>query len=69
MGTTVRTGRMSTMEKSLDVDVPVQRAYNQWTQFESFSAVHGRGGLRHRDAPGAGAAGPIDAMRSDPTGP
>ena len=24
------------VEKSIDVDVPVQTAYNQWTQFESF---------------------------------
>jgi uncharacterized membrane protein len=27
---------MSTVEKSIDVDVPVSTAYNQWTQFESF---------------------------------
>jgi uncharacterized membrane protein len=27
---------MSTVEKSIDVDVPVTTAYNQWTQFESF---------------------------------
>jgi uncharacterized membrane protein len=27
---------MSTVEKSVDVDVPVDTAYNQWTQFESF---------------------------------
>lgn len=27
---------MSTIEKSIDVDVPVRTAYNQWTQFESF---------------------------------
>lgn len=27
---------MATMEKSIDVNVPVQTAYNQWTQFESF---------------------------------
>ena len=26
---------MSTVEKSIDVDVPVGTAYNQWTQFES----------------------------------
>ena len=25
---------MSTIEKSIDVNVPVQTAYNQWTQFE-----------------------------------
>jgi uncharacterized membrane protein len=27
---------MSTIEKSITVDVPVSTAYNQWTQFESF---------------------------------
>ncbi|CCH29917.1 SRPBCC family protein [Actinosynnema sp. NPDC047251] len=27
---------MTTIEKSVDVDVPVTTAYNQWTQFESF---------------------------------
>jgi uncharacterized membrane protein len=27
---------VSTIEKSIDVDVPVHTAYNQWTQFESF---------------------------------
>ena len=27
---------MSTVHKSVDVDVPVSTAYNQWTQFESF---------------------------------
>lgn len=27
---------MSTIEKSIDVHVPVRTAYNQWTQFESF---------------------------------
>ena len=27
---------MSTITKSVDVDVPVRTAYNQWTQFESF---------------------------------
>lgn len=27
---------MSTIEKSIDVDVPLQTAYNQWTQFEEF---------------------------------
>jgi uncharacterized membrane protein len=27
---------VSTVEKSIDVDVPVSTAYNQWTQFESF---------------------------------
>lgn len=27
---------MSQVEKSVDVDVPVSTAYNQWTQFESF---------------------------------
>lgn len=27
---------MATVEKSIDVDVPVSTAYNQWTQFETF---------------------------------
>jgi uncharacterized membrane protein len=27
---------MGSMMKSIDVDVPVRTAYNQWTQFESF---------------------------------
>lgn len=29
---------MKTIEQSIDVDVPVRTAYNQWTQFEEFSA-------------------------------
>jgi uncharacterized membrane protein len=29
---------MSTITQSVDVDVPVTQAYNQWTQFESFPA-------------------------------
>ena len=27
---------MKTIENSITVDVPVSRAYNQWTQFEDF---------------------------------
>ena len=27
---------ISTIEQSIDVDVPIARAYNQWTQFEEF---------------------------------
>ena len=27
---------MATIEKSIDVEVPVKTAYNQWTQFEEF---------------------------------
>ena len=27
---------MSGIEQSIDVNVPVRTAYNQWTQFESF---------------------------------
>ncbi len=27
---------MSTIEESIDLEVPVQTAYNQWTQFEEF---------------------------------
>jgi uncharacterized membrane protein len=29
---------VTTIEKSIDVRAPVSRAYNQWTQFESFPA-------------------------------
>ncbi|MDM7830271.1 SRPBCC family protein [Cellulomonas edaphi] len=34
---------MPTIEQSIDVDVPVSTAYNQWTQFESFP--HFMGGV------------------------
>ena len=27
---------MKTIEESIELDVPVSKAYNQWTQFESF---------------------------------
>ena len=27
---------MSTIEKSIEVNVPVRTAYNQWTQFDKF---------------------------------
>lgn len=29
-------GKLSTIEESIDVNVPVSTAYNQWTQFEEF---------------------------------
>jgi uncharacterized membrane protein len=29
---------MARIEESIDVDVPVETAYNQWTQFEEFPA-------------------------------
>jgi len=32
---------MSTVEESVDVDVPVRVAYNQWTQFETFPEFMG----------------------------
>jgi len=32
---------MSTIEKSISVDVPVRTAYDQWTQFESFPSFMG----------------------------
>ena len=28
--------RMKTIEESIEIEVPVSTAYNQWTQFESF---------------------------------
>src|SRR5437763_13496568 len=31
-----RSRAMSTIEKSIDINVPVHTAYNQWTQFEEF---------------------------------
>ncbi|WP_395639235.1 SRPBCC family protein [Pseudolysinimonas sp.] len=34
---------MTTIEKSIDVDVPISVAYNQWTQFEDFP--HFMGGV------------------------
>jgi uncharacterized membrane protein len=32
----VRRGRMPKIQESIEVQVPVQQAYNQWTQFEDF---------------------------------
>jgi uncharacterized membrane protein len=32
---------MASVTKSIDVDVPVSKAYNQWTQFESFPEFMG----------------------------
>ena len=34
---------MPTVEQSIDVNVPVSTAYNQWTQFESFPQFMGGG--------------------------
>jgi|SRR5579884_2115993 uncharacterized membrane protein len=34
--TTVAGNKMHEVEKSIDVNVPISTAYNQWTQFESF---------------------------------
>ena len=35
------TSAASNIEQSIDVDVPVHTAYNQWTQFEEFPQIHG----------------------------
>ena len=32
---------MATVQESVDVDVPITVAYNQWTQFESFPQFMG----------------------------
>ena len=32
---------MANVENSIDVDVPIRQAYDQWTQFESFPAFMG----------------------------
>ena len=32
---------MTTITKSIDVDVPIDTAYNQWTQFETFPEFMG----------------------------
>ncbi|MFF0549643.1 SRPBCC family protein [Streptomyces sp. NPDC004311] len=44
---------MSQVEESVEVDVPVRTAYNQWTQFESFPHFMGRAhraAHQHHDA-------------------
>ena len=39
---------MSTIEKAIDVNVPVRMAYNQWTQFEEFPQfMEGISAVRH----------------------
>ena len=41
---------MSTIEESIDIDVPVSTAYGQWTQFESFpSFMDGVESVKHKD--------------------
>src|SRR5215210_3089612 len=41
---------MSTIEESIDIDVPVRTAYNQWTQFEEFpSFMEGVQEIRQHD--------------------
>lgn len=42
---------MGTITESVDVDVPVRTAYNQWTQFEEFPRfMHGVNEIRQLDA-------------------
>jgi len=42
---------MTSVTKSIDVDVPVRKAYDQWTQFESFPKfMGGVESITHHDA-------------------
>ena len=34
---------MTIIEESIEINVPVSKAYNQWTQFEDVPEVHERG--------------------------
>lgn len=36
LSTQQHSGELSTVNESIDVNVPVRKAYNQWTQFEDF---------------------------------
>jgi hypothetical protein len=31
----------ATIEQTIEVQVPIETAYNQWTQFEEFPKFHG----------------------------
>jgi len=51
MTTAEKTKMTTTVNKSVDVHVPVSRAYNQWTQFESFPKfMHGVKEITQTDA-------------------
>jgi uncharacterized membrane protein len=46
---------MSTVERSIDVDVPIRTAYHQWTQFEDFPRfMDGVGSVRQLDGEARG---------------
>lgn len=53
---------MSTIEQSVEVDVPVRTAYNQWTQFEQFSQFK-----EYVEARGAETGGWRGEVGQDPT--
>ena len=36
---------MGKIQQSIEVNVPVATAYNQWTQFEEFPQIHGGRGV------------------------
>ena len=38
---------MSKVEKSIEVNVPLSTAYNQWTQFEEFPRLYSRSRNRY----------------------
>ena len=50
---------MTTIEQSMDVEVPVSTAYNQWTQFEEFPRF--MDGVKSVEA--VEAVEPMDAMK------
>ncbi len=47
---------MASVQESIEVDVPVRSAYNQWTQFEQFPQFRGSKRFGNSTTPTAGGA-------------